>query len=153
MVMNMSYDLYLFFCMNFVSVFCISMIFLMLHVFVFPHVLNVFVWLPVFDRSLWKPLPSLWSVFGFDSSDLRRASSTALVIICILYLYLYLCLYLYFRLNWIADIISFHKIYSLRGTWGLGAVLQLIYELRKNCCGRDGTGRRHRRFYKRSSRT
>ena len=48
-----------FFCMNFVSVFCVSMIFLMLHVFVFPHVLNVFVWLPVFDRSLWKPLPSL----------------------------------------------------------------------------------------------
>ena len=58
---------------------------------------------------------------------------------------------------WIADIISFQKIYGLRGTWSLTAVLQLIYELRKNCCGtgRDGwTGRdgRNRRFYKRSSR-
>ena len=31
--------------------------------------------------------------------------------------------------------------YGLRGPWGLTAVLQLIYELRKNCCGRvDGTG-------------
>ena len=33
---------------------------------------------------------------------------------------------------------SFLKMYGLRGTRGLGAVLQLIYELRKNCCGRDG---------------
>ena len=37
-----------------------------------------------------------------------------------------------------ADIISFQKIYGLRGTRGVMAVLQLIYELRKNCCG---TGR------------
>ena len=42
------------------------------------------------------------------------------------------------------DIISFHKIYGLRATGGLMAVLQLIYELRNNCCGMgrvDGTGK------------
>ena len=39
---------------------------------------------------------------------------------------------------------GFQKMYGLRGPWGLTAVLQLIYELRKNCCGRvDGwTGHR-----------
>ena len=52
-----------------------------------------------------------------------------------------LCIWIFVRI-WIADIISFQKIYGLRGTWGLTAVLQLIYELRKNCCGRvDGTGK------------
>ena len=50
-----------------------------------------------------------------------------------------LCICIFVRI-WIADIISFHKIYGFRGTRGLRAVLQLIYELRKNCCGRDGTG-------------
>ena len=36
---------------------------------------------------------------------------------------------------------GFQKIYDLRSPWGLTAVFQLIYELRKNCCGRvDGTG-------------
>ena len=54
-----------------------------------------------------------------------------------------LCICIFVRI-WIADIISFQKIYGLRGTWGLTAVLQLIYELRKNCCGRvDGTGGRN----------
>ena len=37
---------------------------------------------------------------------------------------------------------GFQKIYDLRGPWGLTAVFQLIYELRKNWRGRvDGTGR------------
>ena len=42
---------------------------------------------------------------------------------------------------------NFQKIYGFRGPWGVTAVLQLIYVLRKNCCGtggRDG----NRRFYK-----
>ena len=39
---------------------------------------------------------------------------------------------------WIADIMGFQKIYGLRGPWGLTAVLQLISELRKNCCGAGG---------------
>ena len=56
---------------------------------------------------------------------------------------------------WIADIMGFQKIYGLRGPWGLTAVLQPIYEHRKNCCGWvDGTdGRTGRRRYKRSSQT
>ena len=33
---------------------------------------------------------------------------------------------------------GFQKIYVMRGPWGLTAVLQLIYELGKNCCGQDG---------------
>ena len=53
---------------------------------------------------------------------------------------IYLCICIFVRI-WIADIISFQKIYGLRGPWGLPAVLQLIYELRKNWRGRvDGTG-------------
>ena len=43
-----------------------------------------------------------------------------------------LCISIFVRI-WIADIIS---VYGLRGTWGLTAVFQLIYELRNNCCGR-----------------
>ena len=35
---------------------------------------------------------------------------------------------------------GFQKIHGSRGPWGLTAVLQLIYELKKNCCERDGTG-------------
>ena len=59
--------------------------------------------------------------------------------LCI-YLCICLCICIFVRI-WIADIISFQKIYGLRGTWGLTAVLQLIYELRKYCCRRvDGTG-------------
>ena len=33
---------------------------------------------------------------------------------------------------------GFQRIYGLRGPWGLTAVIQLIYELRKNCCGTGG---------------
>ena len=48
-----------------------------------------------------------------------------------------LCIWIFVRI-WIADIKGFQKIYHLRGPWGLAAVLQLIYELRKNCCGTGG---------------
>ena len=48
-----------------------------------------------------------------------------------------LCIWIFVRI-WIADIMGFQKIYDLRGPWGLTAVFQLIYELRKNCCGRTG---------------
>ena len=43
---------------------------------------------------------------------------------------------------WIADVMSFQKMYGLRGPWGRTAVFQLNCELRKNWCGwtgRDGT--------------
>ena len=56
--------------------------------------------------------------------------------ICIC-LCIFLCICISVRV-WVADIISFHKIYGLRGNWGLRAVLQLIHELRKNCCGTGG---------------
>ena len=45
-----------------------------------------------------------------------------------------LCIWIFVRI-WIADIMGFQKIYDLRGPWGLTALFQLIYELRKNCCG------------------
>ena len=48
-----------------------------------------------------------------------------------------LCIWIFVRI-WIADIMGFQKIYDLRGPWGLTAVFQLIYELRKNCCGWTG---------------
>ena len=48
-----------------------------------------------------------------------------------------LCICIFIRI-WIADIMGFQKIYGLRGPWGLTAVLQLICELRKNCCGTGG---------------
>ena len=59
--------------------------------------------------------------------------------------------------QWIVKVMGFQKIYDLRGPWGLTAVFQLIYELRKNWRGWtgrvDGTGRDGQRLYKRSSRT
>ena len=56
----------------------------------------------------------------------------------IVFVSLFVFVFLFFI--WIADIISFQKIYGLRGTRGLTAVLQLIYELRKNCFGWTGRG-------------
>ena len=53
---------------------------------------------------------------------------------------MYLSLYLYFRPNLDSWHHQLSEKYGLRGTWGLTAVLRLIYELRKICCGtgRDG---------------
>ena len=50
------------------------------------------------------------------------------VFVFVFVLCLSLCLFFSVRI-WIADIMGFQKIYSLRGPCGLTAVLQVIYEL------------------------
>ena len=57
-------------------------------------------------------------------------------------LFICLCICIFVGIR-IADIISFHKIYSLKGTWGLGAVLQAYSSsMNSGKIVADGTGGR-----------